>query len=155
MFSLTMPTFSSFSGTATMALGVTSAPVPAVVGMRMMGTHFLARPGSSSSFLDAVLVGDQHAGQLGRVHDAAAAAGHDHVGAADLELIDDLLHGHVAGLRGQIVQDVVLRPGGLDGGLGQVEQPSFRRPLSVNMATRFTPLALRMAVMLSMAFSPP
>ena len=44
MFSLTMPTFSSFSGTATMALGVTSAPVPAVVGMSTMGTHFCAMP---------------------------------------------------------------------------------------------------------------
>ena len=51
MVSWTMPTFSSFSGTATMALGVTSEPVPAVVGMRIMGTHFLARPGSSSSYL--------------------------------------------------------------------------------------------------------
>ena len=51
MFSLTMPTFSSRSGTATMALGVTSAPVPAVVGMRMIGTHFFAMPGLSSSSL--------------------------------------------------------------------------------------------------------
>ena len=49
MFSLTMPTFSSFSGTATMALGVTSAPVPAVVGISTMGTHFCAMPGLSSS----------------------------------------------------------------------------------------------------------
>ena len=45
------PTFSSFSGTATMALGVTSAPVPAVVGMSTMGTHFCAMPGLSSSSL--------------------------------------------------------------------------------------------------------
>ena len=49
MLSFTMPTFSSRSGTATMALGVTSAPVPAVVGISTIGTHFFARPGSSSS----------------------------------------------------------------------------------------------------------
>ena len=51
MFSLTMPIFSSFSGTPTMALGVTSAPVPAVVGISTMGTHFFAMPGLSSSSL--------------------------------------------------------------------------------------------------------
>ena len=51
MFSLTIPTFNSFSGTATIAFGVTSAPVPAVVGTRIIGTHFFARPGSSNNSL--------------------------------------------------------------------------------------------------------
>ena len=46
-----MPTFSCFSGTATMALGVASDPVPAVVGIIRVFMHFRARPGSSSSSL--------------------------------------------------------------------------------------------------------
>ena len=46
--SLTMPTFSSCSGTATIALGVASLPVPAVVGIISVGQHFFARPGASS-----------------------------------------------------------------------------------------------------------
>ena len=51
MLVFTMPTFSCFSGTATMALGVASEPVPAVVGIIRVLMHFLARPGSSSSSL--------------------------------------------------------------------------------------------------------
>src|SRR5699024_294358 len=41
------------------------------------GHALLGPAGVVQQLLDAVLVGDQHAGQLGRVHDAAAAAGHD------------------------------------------------------------------------------
>ena len=48
MASQTMPTFNSFSGTATMALGVASAPVPAVVGIITVGMTLRPRDGSSS-----------------------------------------------------------------------------------------------------------
>ena len=48
MASQTMPTFTSFSGTATMALGVASAPVPAVVGIITVGMTLRPRDGSSS-----------------------------------------------------------------------------------------------------------
>ena len=47
----TIPTFSCFSGTATMALGVASDPVPAVVGIMRDLMHFLACVGVSSSSL--------------------------------------------------------------------------------------------------------
>ena len=46
-----MPILTSFSGTATMALGVASAPVPAVVGIIRVGTHLCARSGVSNSSL--------------------------------------------------------------------------------------------------------
>ena len=42
-----MPILVSFSGTATMALGVASAPVPAVVGTMTVLTYFWACLGSS------------------------------------------------------------------------------------------------------------
>lgn len=37
-YGLTMPIFNSFSGKVTIAFGVTSDPVPEVVGMRIVGT---------------------------------------------------------------------------------------------------------------------
>ena len=42
-----MPIFNSLSGTATMAFGVASEPVPAVVGMKQVVTVFFPRSGSS------------------------------------------------------------------------------------------------------------
>ena len=86
------------------------------------GHALLGHAGVVQQFLDAVIIGDQDAGQLGGVHDAAAAAGHDQVRAAVLELVHQLLHCHVAGLGGQVIQDVVVGAGGLDGLLGQGEQ---------------------------------
>ena len=73
--------------------------------------------------LDAVLVGDQHTGQLGGIHNRAAAAGDDHIRTARLELVNELLHGHVAWLCRQVVEDIIVRAAGLDGFLGQGEQP--------------------------------
>ena len=49
IFGFTMPTLSCCSGTATMLLGVASAPVPAVVGIITVNTFFLPRVGSVSS----------------------------------------------------------------------------------------------------------
>src|SRR5699024_2993590 len=86
------------------------------------GHALLGHAGIVQQLLDAVFVGDQDAGQLGGIHDAAAAAGHDQVGAAVLELVHQLLDRHIVGLGGQVVQDVVAGAGGLDGLLGQGEQ---------------------------------
>ena len=73
--------------------------------------------------LDAVLVGDKDAGQLGGIHNRAAAAGNDHIRAARLELVNEFLHGHIAGFCGQVVEDIVVRAAGFDGFLGQGKQP--------------------------------
>ena len=62
--------------------------------------------------LYAVFVGDQDAGELGRVHDAAAAAGYNEIRSAGLEFIHQLLDRHVAGLCRKIVQNVIVCSGG-------------------------------------------
>ena len=93
------------------------------------GHTFFCHAGVVQQLLDAVLVGDQHAGQLGGVHDAAAAAGHNQVSAAALELIHDGLHRHIGRLGGQLVQHVVVHTGGLDHVLRQSEQAQLAQTL--------------------------
>ena len=91
-------------------------------GDQNAGNALLGHAGIVQQFLDTVLVGDQNAGQLGSIQNGAAAAGNDHVSAAGLELVNQLLNGHVGRLCGQIVQNVVVSAGSLDSCFGQFKQ---------------------------------
>ena len=88
------------------------------------GHALLCHAGVIQQLLHTVGVGHQHACQLGSVHHGAAAAGHDQVCTGDLELVHQLLHSHVAGLRGQLVQHIILCAGGLDSFFRQGKQAS-------------------------------
>ena len=82
----------------------------------------LGAAGLVQQLLDTVLVGHQDGGQLGGVLHAAAADGHDEVGAVRLALVHQLLGLHVGGLSRQVVQNGILHAGLLDLGHGQVQQ---------------------------------
>ena len=96
-------------------------------GGNHQGLHTLPGPPRGvQQLFNAVLVGHQNAGELGGVHDAAAAHSHNEVRAALLALVHQLLRLHVAGLRRQIVQDHGLHAGLLNLGHGKFQQA---RPL--------------------------
>ena len=86
------------------------------------GNAFFCTARLIQKLLHAVFVGNQDAGQLGRVHNAAAAAGNDHVGSAFLKLIHQFLNSHVASLCGKLIQNIVVGSGCLYGLLRQGEQ---------------------------------
>jgi len=76
------------------------------------GLHALLGPaGLIQQLLHSVLVRHQDAGQLGGIHDAAAAHGHDEVRATLFALVHQLLGLHVRGLRRELVQDYRLHAG--------------------------------------------
>lgn len=106
--SLTMPTFSSCSGTATIALGVASLPVPAVVGIISVGQHFL-RGRALPAGRARSSCRPKHTGQLGGIHHAAAAHGQNHIRALGPAGIHQLLDLAVARLRRQVIQHTECR----------------------------------------------
>ena len=71
------------------------------------GHALLCHAGVVQQLLDAVVIRHQYAGQLGSVHHAAAAAGHNQVCTGRFELVHQFLHGHVARLRRQVIQHIV------------------------------------------------
>ena len=72
--------------------------------------------------LHGIFPGGQDAGQLGGIHDAAAAHGYDKVSAAGRVGVRQGLDLGVGGLRGQVVKDHALYPGGPDPVHGEVQQ---------------------------------
>ena len=104
-----MPTFSSCSGTATIALGVASLPVPAVVGIISVGQHFFCAAGRFQQVVHGRAAVQKHTGQLGGIHHAAAAHGQNHIRALGPAGIHQLLDLAVARLRRQVIQHTECR----------------------------------------------
>lgn len=118
-----MPTFNCFSGTATSGVGGGLGAGSGGGGDHQGLDALLGASGGVQQLLDTVFIGHQDAGQLGGIHDAATAHGHNEIGAACLALVHQLLGFGVSGLRRKVIQDHGIHTALLHPGHGRFQQP--------------------------------